>query len=50
MSGNISKTLNYLLTTIMLVTVLIACEKMPNNQTVENQPTYNLLDNNSLKK
>jgi uncharacterized membrane protein YdcZ (DUF606 family) len=44
MSENISKTLNYLLTTTMLVILLIACERMPETQTLDNQPSYNFLD------
>jgi hypothetical protein len=49
MSSKIGKTLNYLLTATMLVIVLIACEKMPNNKTVDNQPSYNILNNFPLK-
>lgn len=49
MSDKIGKTLNCLLTATMLVIVLIACEKMPENQTADNQPSYNLLDNSQLK-
>jgi hypothetical protein len=44
MSENISKTLNCLLTATMLVILLIACERMPETRTLDNQPNYNLLN------
>ncbi|VEP13561.1 conserved hypothetical protein [Hyella patelloides LEGE 07179] len=47
MSGEISKTFNRLLTATMLVILLIACEKTPDDPTVDNQPgsSTNLINN-----
>ena len=44
MSGDISRVFNRLLTTTMLVIVLIACEKMPENQTTNYQPNLNQIN------
>lgn len=44
MGGDFAKTFHHLLTAIMLVVVLIACEKIPETQTTEEQPAPNLID------
>ena len=47
MCGDINKTFNRLITATMLVIVLIACERMPENNTAENNPTqtHNIVKN-----
>ena len=45
MSGNIGRVFNRLLTATMLVIVLIACERMPENQTIEQQQNHSQINN-----
>ena len=40
MGNDLGKTFNQLLTVMMLVTVLIACERMPERDTLQNQPSF----------
>ena len=49
MSGEIGKTFNRLLTATMLVIVLIACEKTPDERTMDNQPGSSINLINSYK-
>ena len=44
MGGDLAKTFHNLLTAIMLVVVLIACEKIPETQTTGGQLAPNLID------